>query len=380
MTALNKQYLICFAFLALITQSLHAHPGGHGVHAYSPADHSANANDDLVFLVALGILLFTSLFTLSRLGIAWTRPISGLALLVCLVIGLSACAQRASRPKGPRPQALDHFLPFKDQLQLNWDGDWLLVGSNGFPDHPMMVGITNWQQQVPIPQPFFGKNAWRIPIAPQKAPNPISTRNNLLRGAIAVAVNGVPIFNALNNRGEDAFLIGELDEFGGHCGKGDDYHYHTAPLHLEKVVGKGNPIAYALDGYPIMGPTDSSGKIPENLDECHGRLDADGKYRYYASKTYPYTLGAMRGVVQVRGDGIEPQPKDSPSRPPGRPLRGAKITAFERDDPNKTYTLRYALQGSEHQIRYTLNGEKSVDFTFTNPSGKTTSESYKRRR
>ena len=47
-----------------------------------------------------------------------------------------------------------------------------------------------------------------------------------LSGAIALAVNGMPIFNALNNRGDDAYLAGELDDWGGHAGRADDYHYH----------------------------------------------------------------------------------------------------------------------------------------------------------
>ncbi len=121
------------------------------------------------------------------------------------------------------------------------------------PDHGMMAGITNWQQQIGIPQNYYGDNAWQIPLSPLLSDNPVSTRDNLFRGAIALAVNGVPIFNALNNRGEDAFLIGELDDWGGHAGRADDYHYHAAPLHLQEIVGDAAPIAYALDGYPIYG-------------------------------------------------------------------------------------------------------------------------------
>ena len=363
----------------LLALAANAHPGGHGVLEPVHVDHVASYSEWSSAWVALGILGSVVLLAGARHGRFRAGPALGLVLLLCLAAGVTACAQRPSKPKGPKPEALEHFAAFRDQLELDWDGNHLLVGSNGFPAHPMMVGITNWQQQVPLPQPYRGGNAWRIPIEPRKAAKPLSTRANLMRGAIAVAVNGVPIFNALNNRGEDAFLIGELDEFGGHCGKGDDYHYHVAPLHLEKVVGKGKPIAYALDGYPIMGVTDAEGKVPDNLDDCHGRLDTDGQYRYYASRQYPYTIGAMRGVVRVRGDGIEPQPKDSPARPPGRPLRGARITGFERDEDAKTYTLRYTLQGAEHQIRYTLQGEKSVDFTFKDPSGKSVRESYRRR-
>ena len=77
-------------------------------------------------------------------------------------------------------------------------------------------------------------------------------------------------------RGEDAYLAEELDEFGGHCGRGDDYHYHMAPVHLEKTVGKGNPIAYALDGFPLYGCTDADGNEPKNLDEFNGRMEKDG--------------------------------------------------------------------------------------------------------
>jgi hypothetical protein len=104
----------------------------------------------------------------------------------------------------------------------------------------------------------------------------VTTKDRFLRGAIALAVNGIPIFNPLNNRGEDAFASGELDDFGGHCGRADDYHYHVAPVHLEKVVGKGNPIAYALDGFPISGYTEPDGAPVKGLDWMGGHEDAAG--------------------------------------------------------------------------------------------------------
>ena len=89
------------------------------------------------------------------------------------------------------------------------------------PDHHMMVGITAWQQQVPLPQPYSGANAWRIPLRPVPAANPMSAKDNFFRGAIALAANGVPIYNPIKNDGKtDTFLAGELDELGGHCGRG----------------------------------------------------------------------------------------------------------------------------------------------------------------
>ena len=117
---------------------------------------------------------------------------------------------------GPQVKA---FAPFSKTATAYIDGQHLVVESNGLPEHQMMVGIVSWQQQVPLPQPFTGKNAWRLPLHPQPAAKPISVLKDPLSGAIALAVNGVPIFCALNNRGEDTLLAGELDQWGGHCGR-----------------------------------------------------------------------------------------------------------------------------------------------------------------
>jgi hypothetical protein len=299
-------------------------------------------------------------------------------VLLVLVPMSSWAALAGGASDGKTPPALKHFEPFKDKLELRTDDDYLYVGSNGFPDHPMMIGIKAWQQQVPLPQPYTGKNAWQIPLKPRLADKPISAKNSLYRGAIALAVNGVPIFNALNNRGEDAYLAGELDEYGGHCGRGDDYHYHIAPVHLEKVVGKGNPIAYALDGFPLYGYQDANGKEPRDLDEFNGRLEKDG-YRYYSTKKYPYINGGMRGIVTVRGDQIEPQPRDAPVRPAGQPLRGARISDFTRDDEKQTYLLKYEMQGKTLSVKYTIKADGTYTFVYTDQNGKESTETYRRR-
>ena len=143
------------------------------------------------------------------------------------------------------------FADYKPDLETRSDASYYYVATSGIPAHNMMVGITSWQQQVPIPQSYTGSNSWSIPLQPSYAVSPLSTKTNFMKGAVAVAVTGVPIFNALNNRGEDSYLIGELDKWGGHCGRADDYHYHVAPLHLSRTVGATKPIAYALDGYPL---------------------------------------------------------------------------------------------------------------------------------
>lgn len=273
------------------------------------------------------------------------------------------------------PESASVFARFAN-VKTRWDATHLFIESNGMPNHKMMVGIRNWQQQVPLPQPYTGQNAWQIPLHPRLAAKPISARDNLFRGAIAIAVNGIPIFNALNNRGEDAFLIGELDKWGGHCGRGDDYHYHAAPLHLQEFAGEGAPIAFALDGFPIYGLTEPDGSPVRNLDELNGHFDGAGNYHYHASKGFPYVNGGIRGVVQVRGGQIEPQPRDAPVRPAQRPLRGAVITSFE-SKTNDTFRLTYTVNARPAKIEYTIDDGR-FDFTYTDTSGSSRKESYTR--
>lgn len=173
-------------------------------------------------------------------------------------------------PQGPAPKQAASFAMFSPKVTTRWDENSLFIESNGLPAHNMMVGITAWQQQVPLPQKYSSDNAWRIPLHPVPAKEPQMVKGRFLRGAIAIAANGIPIFNPQNNRGEVSNEIGELDQWGGHCGRADDYHYHLAPLHLQKVLGKDKPVAYALDGYPIYGLTEPNGSAPRTWTPCRG--------------------------------------------------------------------------------------------------------------
>ncbi len=239
----------------------------------------------------------------------------------------------------------------------------------------MMVGITAWQQQVPIPQPYTGANAWQIPLHPVKAARPMSAKNHFFRGAIALAVNGVPIFNPLNNRGVDAYLAGELDKWGGHCGRADDYHYHIAPTHLQANVGPGNPVAFALDGYPVLGFTEADGSTVRGLDWMGGHSGADGSYHYHALKVYPYLIGGFRGEVREVGGQVDPQPRAQPLRPHTQPLRGATITRFS-GNAKAGYNLKYSQDGREGSVSYRIQENGSVAFRFIVASGRVSNETY----
>ena len=265
------------------------------------------------------------------------------------------------------------FDAFPDLVSTRRDSSFLYVESRGLPSHNMMVGITSWQSQVPLAQPYYGSKAWQIPLNPEPAITPVSAANALYRGAIALAVNGVPIFNALNNRGDDAFLAGELDQWGGHAGKADDYHYHIAPLHLQALIGADKPIAYALDGYAIYGILEVDGSEPRGLDAFNGHIGPNGVYHYHASMTYPYINGGMYGKVTVSDDQIEPQPALKPVRPPQDPLAGAVITGFERASATQ-YSLTYTLAGATYTVAYTQD-PSTVAFRITDQDG-TRAESY----
>ena len=274
----------------------------------------------------------------------------------------------------------DAFAPFEKRgdIKTRRDDRWFFVESNGIPDHPLMIGIRTWQQQVPLPQKYVGDNAWQIPLHPVPAANPATTKDRFLRGAIAVAVNGIPIFNPLNNRGEDALAIGELDNYGGHCGRADDYHYHVAPVHLEKVVGKGKPVAYALDGYPIYGYTEPDGSPVKGLDWMGGHEDADGHYHYHATKAYPYLNGGFRGEVTEREGQVDPQPRAQGVREALQPLRGATIVGFEATGA-ASRKLSYEVSGRKGTVEYTVKDNGAATFTFTDPQGRSTTETYEPR-
>jgi len=131
-----------------------------------------------------------------------------LKVLAAIVLVGTVSVIALAKDEKPKPVIQTHFEPFKDKLKYRSDEKYFYVESNGIPDHTMMVGITAWQQQVPLSQSYTGKNAWQIPLVPKLLNKPVSTKKELFRGAIALAVNGVLIFNALNNRKEDAYLAG----------------------------------------------------------------------------------------------------------------------------------------------------------------------------
>ena len=292
------------------------------------------------------------------------------------------------------------FEPFKPGVRVYNDANYFYVEGDSFPDATLMptpmVGITAWQQQLPIPVGYFSNvtnpetdtgslgygqpNVWKIPLVPVAAASPISLTGNFLRGAVALGANGIPIFNPRNNTGQFSQAIGELDAYGGHCGRADDYHYHIAPTHLYSVLTPDKPCAWALDGYPIYGYVEPDGSAQQALDTDGGHNHGAWGYHYHARGTYnsgtakwtplsPYLMNAMHGTVVNYGGQIDPQPTASSISPAGSPLAGAVISGFTRPAPD-SYVLSYTLSGTTYNVSYTIDRiAHTVAETTQSPTG-----------
>jgi hypothetical protein len=267
------------------------------------------------------------------------------------------------------------FVAFKPNVATWWNSTYFYVESTGIPTtHSMMTGISSWQQQVPVPQCYKGTNAWSIPLNPVIATTPVPVNSiHFIRGALALAVNGIPIFNPYTNTGVDAFLDGQLDKWGGHCGRADDYHYHTAPLHLYDKQSKTLPIAYALDGFAVYGTVEPDGKTMTTLDANHGHY-YNGVYHYHGTASAPYMVGNMVGkVTEDATYQIVPQATAKSPRPATNPLKDAIITGFETNATNTGYNLTYTIGTAVYKVNYSWNTNGVYTFNFINPTGTTVS-------
>ena len=271
------------------------------------------------------------------------------------------------------------FMPFVPNVATSWDDTYFYVESKGIPNHTMMVGISDhgWQQQVPIPQCYIGTNHWSIPLNPVIASTPIAIDNiHFTRGAIAIAANGVPIFNYHTNTGVDSYTEGQLDNYGGHSGRGDDYHYHIAPLHLytSGQTTPNLPCAFSLDGFAVYGSVEPDGSSMQALDANHGHYGINGVYHYHGTATAPYMIGNFVG--QVTEDAtyqLIPQATAHPVRTENwTPLPGALINSLVPNGLNNGYNLSYTLNGIPgYGINYSWNGIVYT-FNYISPTGTTT--------
>jgi YHYH protein len=123
-----------------------------------------------------------------------------------------------------------------------------------------------------------------------------------ISGEVGIMTTGVALFNAF-----DAGAWEVQDSCGGHPQISGEYHYHTLSSCITDVSSK-TVIGYALDGYPITGPTVSTDNImtTSDLDECHGITSAivlDGisvtMYHYVMTQDFPYSISCFKASASV---------------------------------------------------------------------------------
>ena len=319
-----------------------------------------------------GLLLLVLAKTNKRLFV----PIASAFVLVSFV-GFKS-GNIGKRATTTSPTFMDSaFSYYKPTINTRWDNTYFYVESKGIADHEMMIGITSWQQQVPIPQCYIGSNAWSIPLNPVIATTPVPVNNkHFLRGAVAIAVNGIAIFNPYTNTGVDAFLDGQLDNFGGHSGRADDYHYHIAPTVLYNKIPKTSPIAFALDGFAIYGTLEPDGSAMKTLDANHGHYGSNGAYHYHSSSSAPYMIGNMVGKVTEDSTlQIIPQAAAKGVRPALTPLKGAVITHCYPYPTGDGYKLTYTVGSEKDTVDYSWTSAGKFTYKFI-VNGVTTVNTY----
>ncbi len=254
---------------------------------------------------------------------------------------------------------------FNDVVKVECASGNALIQSNTYPDHTMMTGIVGTNEQVPLPAAQYVSP---IPLEPVVGTQP-QTRD----AALAVAVNGVPIYDytgggemsiedlAHHQTKHDTILTQQLDICGGHAGRGDDYHYHTKPTCMIEQMPNAGPdaiIGWAFDGFPIYGDHNPDGSIIEAgaLDVCNGQTDEEFGYRYHTSKESPYIIQCLMGDAPNMRDlpRVAPLKPADGSRPPnaGRPPKGGVEDLVFTQNASGVRSMTYRYQNKGYYIKY----------------------------
>ena len=142
-------------------------------------------------------------------------------------------------------------------------------------------------------------------------------------GMVGIALNGVAVYNALDDAGRDAAAHEVQDRCAGHPQGSGEYHYHgpgSCQSETHRLVH--TLTGYAMDGFGLFGLYGDQGQEITNaeLDECHGhthRIQWNGSeaetYHYHLTNAYPYTVSCFRG-----SEVIQPPPAGSGPPPPRR--------------------------------------------------------------
>lgn len=246
-------------------------------------------------------------------------------------------------------------------VQISHDEQFLLIDSQGYPNHPTALFPNSWNPNSIEVQDFH----FRLPLKPKL--NDKITR--LPMGPIGVALNGVVFFNPFEVGGMNAvegYSEVWLDSCCGHPQQKGVYHYHKYPTCVKSPFvddGKQHSpiIGFAFDGFPIYGPYESEGVMAKDLDDrqaldvCNGHSDKLRGYHYHVTPgKFPYIIGGYAGV---------------PERSNSRMLRSMRTGAIQDNAEGKSERIGQVImsvkpgsieRGKTHTIRFSLNPTAST--------------------
>jgi hypothetical protein len=248
-----------------------------------------------------------------------------------------------------------------ENVRLSHDKEFLIVESQGYPNHPTAVYPNSGNPNSIRVQNF----TFRLPLVPKLA----DKITRLPMGPVGTALNGVVFFNPFEMEGMNAvegYSEVWLDSCCGHPQQTGVYHYHKYPSCVRspfKDDGKQHSpiIGFAWDGFPLYGPYESDGKMAKDLDSknaldaCNGHSDEERGYHYHVTPgRFPYILGGYAGVVEP-----------SNNRGMRRAGTGALIDNTQPGDSmvDKVITSvrpGAASRGKSHKIQFELDPSKAL--------------------
>ncbi len=193
-----------------------------------------------------------------------------------------------------------------DNVRLSHDTQFLIIESQGYPNHPTAtfpnsgnpntIRVQNFQFRLPL-EPKLAQKITRVPMGP-----------------IGMALNGVVFFNPFEAGGMNAvegYSEVWLDSCCGHPQQTGVYHYHKFPSCVKSPFpddGKQHSpvLGFAWDGFPIYGPYEEAGVMARDLkgsnalDVCNGHNDNVRGYHYHVTPgRFPYTIGGYAGIPEA---------------------------------------------------------------------------------
>ncbi|MDK1289853.1 YHYH protein [Pseudoalteromonas umbrosa] len=258
----------------------------------------------------------------------------------------------------------------ENDVVVTCDDSYAYITSDTYPSHDLMNGIKATNEQIPVPALGY---AAPIKLEPQPAANPTT-----IDAALGVAINGVPIYD-YSAAGEldlfnhdpsvDTVALGQLDNCGGHAGRGDDYHYHAAPtcmMDAMETLNDDTIIGWGYDGYPLYGfnNPDGSAISQGDLELCNGIADDTFGYRYHLSTAPPYVLQCLVGEVDTRDLPRVAPLSGGADRSDLRPPAGDVQNLTHTVDADGKRTMRYDYQGENYYVTYSSSKDKANCYEF----------------